>query len=387
VTSINWNLRLSPTHRIINVGWGSGFYVEVTVGADYRSGGNGSRSANIELTAFGKKAGGKIIGQRSFEIAPIPTFTNGAFSFRAVLRFNRGLTEKELGAAFNLNLGGSSHFTDPNQEDFTPSYFCGTSTSSGTVSYSFAPNPVNGFLEAHVTFTMTTSTPAGSDTVSITYIQGVLDVNDLPKGGALASGSDDEIWYEDKYGSLVNTHLSCDLLPLGGGGTPPSPTRLEGFHSINVNTWPASAYSVVKPSEWVVDAPIMVPKNPDANDNPKNKFWVISIGRIRAGVNNDFEPYYDDIGDGQYGFRVQTMVFTALPKQGTPPKQTDWKQPGVYPTTANYAGMFYSFRTGAGNQGYDPIPHTLDPDDGHDTGEMLIPSGVPPSSGQAFDPL
>jgi hypothetical protein len=375
---INWNLRLSPTHRIVNVGWSSGFFVEVTIAAEYKSGGAGSRFANIELTANGEKAGGKIIGQRSFEIPGVPTVSNPKFQHRAVLRFNRPLKEMELGAAFNVNLSGSTRVTDPNQPDFHPDYFCGTSTSSGNATVSFQTNPVNGFLEAVWTFTMTTSSPAGSDTVTTTYISGV-NLNDLPTSHALASGSDDEIWYEDAYGSLVNTHLPCSDLPLDDGGGPPPPARIEGFNEIRIDTRPANAYTVAKTADWEVGSPIMAPKKPDADNDPKNKFWAMTIGQIRVGITDDFDPYFDDIGDGQYGFRVQTLMFTALPKQG--PKQANWTQPGVFPTATTYTGLEYSYRLGAGETGYDPVPHTPDED------SLKVPSAVPPSSAQAFDQL
>jgi hypothetical protein len=366
--SVNWKKRLSPTHRIVNVGWsGKAFFVEILVTATYRAGARGSRSVFTSIASKGALAGGVVLGQVTIE-TPLPgPAINGRMRYRGLLRFKRPLSGKEAGAAFQLSLAGAIAITDPAQPGSEVDLFCGTTTTSGSISYEARQNPVDpNQVQVIGHATVNYSSPAGGGTITTEFIAADINAADCPFTVPLLSSSTDEIWYQDQYGNYINTHRPCSEIPLPGG-PPILATRIEGFDEIIVTTYPASKFKAVPQSEWEPDHSTIVEKKPGAEDDPKTHYFQSTLAHQEVGTNADFLPIIEELGNGVYTYRLETLTFTQLPRVS--PKKI-FSVAGDYPLTPT---LKYSFRAAAGNTAYEPVPV-----------DLLLTAGAPPPSDQAF---
>jgi hypothetical protein len=380
-------MAVQPVHvgghwQIVNVGWGGGYYVVVNVEAEYTSGTPGSRTGDIILTVAGVEAGGVVVAQKNIHepevLGPEPNPHPARSKFLAVIKFKRppaGANE----TGFTLELEGSIKVTDPVDPTTGEEPFCGVSTATGAWGpYYSTPIPGSSAVNIWQDVTWTTSTPAGTSTLSFT--NGPLadvKIEQIGSGAFTITGSDSEIWYRDSHGNYINTHRPCSELP--PPGSPPEPaTKTEGWYSIQVTTYLRQHQRVTPSSEWTFesnDTAVIQPKD----DKAFGGFLCqVDIPRPIVGLNSDFLPIFDDLPEGSYDFRVATLTFSQFAAQKPPQKQTDikWALFSAYPKSPGHAK--YSIRIGTNK----PPPYTVHltaPDD-----EQLFPPGIAPPSNQSF---
>ncbi len=351
--------------QIVNVGWGGGVFVYITVTANYDQGTPGSRSVDLTLTKDGRDAGGSILAQRMFDV-PSTEFSQARSVFRAVLRFSRA--PKTNAAAFTLKLRGSITVNDTTNPS-TTELFCGTTTVAAH--YTRFLTHFGGPEQNQVweTVTWTTTTPAGTSTLSWSYQLADVTVDDVNHPPPDRSDSSTSIWYVDAFGNYVDTHRPCDELP--PPGTPVTSTHTEGFNLIEVDVFPRKGYRVLPVGQWTEEQnadDIVVARNDQAIGGFQ---WQALVPRPQIGLNSDHLPVYDDIPDGDYDFRLSKLQFSTLP----PPKPGQlFAVLGVYPLTTLKIKYIFLVATTNPYRVHRTVPDVL-----------LIAAGVTPSTDQAFD--
>jgi hypothetical protein len=390
--------------RITNVGWPvSGYYVVVSATAEYDVGNLGSRRGTVEITAAGKKLGGRIIDQKNIDepedlvgtdtIEPHPARSR----MIALLQFSKPLDLKSNDTCFRLHLVGSIGKQDPLYPDGSSQPFCGTTTTTTVTGNIFTrPTPGNESIPQFFRSVTNTFTTPGSTEV-ISYELGPLadlTVEDVGKGGFTQTGSSTSIWYIDKFGNYVNTNKPCSELPTPGP-TPPPATKTEGWKLIEVHTFPKKGFVTLPAKLWTFETPAEAivfaePTNPIGPATPSfDGFMMYTyIPPIVVGTNSDFLPIFDDLPGGDYDFRVVTCSFNKFTAQVPPQKKPKnrsedvWNLPGAYPLSPALAR--YDVRIGTQDGGTYVI-HASSPVYDSTTPAPFLPGQAPPSS-QNFTP-
>jgi hypothetical protein len=369
-------MTVQPVHtgghwQIVNVDWGAGVYVLVTVVANYETGALGSRTVDVTLTQGGKDAGGKIIGHKIFHV---PEVTDGDdphppySKFVAVLRFTRA--PKGTGPAYFLTLDGAITVVDTSNPTPREEPFCGTTTV--TITHTRFLTHFGGPEQTQVwqTDTWTTTTPAGTGTFVNTFQLADVTADDVNNAPPAITTTSTSIWYVDAFGNYIDTHRPCDELP-PPGGPPASSTHTEGFNSIETYVYPTKGYGVLAQAAWEASTPldeIVFKKNAGAVDG---FLWASIVPRPQVGLNSDHLPIYDDLPNGTYDFRLTKLLFDHLPPQKPPQK---FNVLGTYPLSPVIAKYFFAVATAKPYLIHRTIPADL----------LLWPGNAPPAD-QLFD--
>lgn len=382
---------LGPLETIVGVEFPAGCWLLVTVRAEYQHAGiePGTKQVSIELTPAGQAAGGRIFGQKTFHRGSNPDVEPTYTLFRAVLRFSR--TVKNTLAAFRIKLKGTGVFTDTSVPPPTATEFCGTTTftASGSAYYaktlpgSVTPSDPDGQQGLFQDVIWNGSSPSGSGAITWTYQVADVTLADVGKGAYASSGSTSEIWYIDAFGNYFNTHRDCsELLP---PGSPTVAQRVDGFDHINVNAYP---YSMVKPadvSKWTIDTPdnqIMVPTSKDKFNG--NAQYLMTVPQRIVGLNNDFQPIFTDLGDGNYDFSLTKFAFSNVPAPKGK-RYTTFASIPLAPATVKYRFFVVDDfpSLDAFRPPKEPVPGTSPPL----IEEKLWPVAVSPPSDQVFQSM
>lgn len=374
------NFKPDILQRWVRVVWGGGVYVLVQAKAFYDHAALGTRTANVELTAAGIAAGGKIIGQQVWHVEEntVTPPRHPAYTLmRAVLRFAR--QTKDQASGYFVNLTGSLPYTDPVQGPPLVQPFCGTSTSTTiygpllAVPNIFAPGTFQFFRDITATYV----TPAGTETFS--YQVGPLaDLTeaDVGTGAHTVTGSSNSIWYKDEFGNFINTNRPCsELEPVG---SPPSPaTRIEGWNFIQGWVYLKKGITILPVASWL---PEMTEEQIIIADGGSIPSWKAKVPRTVAGINSDFLPIFDDLPSDRYDWTVHKLSFEELPRK----KPTElFTVPAVYSLSPPRAKYHVEVATLEPTKFWRP-PREVFLAGSTALDEKFFPAGQPPLVGQTF---
>ena len=326
-------VNIGPFQNIVEVGWGGQIDLIVNATTAFNHGSPGTRTAKVELSDEGIRCGGKITGE--------DTVAQGFYySYTAGVRFSR-MSSLGVTAMFRLKLSGASIYKPGGQPPPMVPPFCGRSTETAALGpYYATANPPNPNFPGAVTHSFwqdwnyTATWPGGSSAA-----QGrngplaMVGMENVGGGAVTRSNSYNSIWYQDAAGNWINTGASCDQLP-EPGKPPIDPQLTEGWG-------------------FMVDGPA--------------KVWV---GPRFEGANIDFQPIWNDIGDGTYEFGLLSATFLNVPraKPNDPPYST------IFPLLLNKEQYSFSLENGYSPPRV-PMPGVM-PIDYMD--KRFPPGGTPP---------
>lgn len=372
--------------RLVNVGWPGGIIVVVYARAYYTVGTLGSRKADIIITSDGRAAGGRVLADKTWHEPEVLTERPARTTFMAILSFARAVSSKK--PAFTVRLEGSIKVTDPVSPVAGSDLFCGiTSTTVNNGPFYGIPVPENpNTINIFQDVTITTSSPGGSGTFSIT--NGPLsDVNrsEIGSGSSSHTGTASSAWYIDEFGNAVDTHEPCDTIPPTGTPRPPA-TKTEGWDQIEVTTFPRAHNNInVDTNSWLPGIPsffLVTPKDEQAYGGFMMDAFV---PRVVVGLNSDHLPIFDDLPTGSYDMRLHNLTFTQFDKQPIQKANSvnSWSLPGSYPETPLFARFAFQIGVKVPTPGAHrtlPIYNLNNPS----TPAPFVP-GVVPSSSQSFE--
>jgi hypothetical protein len=298
-------IALGPLERITNVHWSQGFFVEFFVHCRYVTGTPSSRSVEINFTPEGLRSGGKLLGLRRFsDIA-------GEDTFRALLQFSSPL--KEATSAFFVKLIGSLTVTDTTNPGVSGDEFCGalvTTWTSGPV-YVIDLGGPGTTLAQDVTYTE--SSPAGTTGGTFTNFPLSLEagLEAVGTGSRTTTSIIHSIWYPDSFGNLIDTHRPCEELQ--PPGTPQFNRRIEGFDAMRARVTLRQGYTAKTVDAWTINNALL--EQADPTKGLPGPVWQVEVPKPQVGLNSDFLPIFDELGDDNYGFRNANLAFAQFPSQ------------------------------------------------------------------------